>query len=284
MNPAAVILTAAGATIAAWRALTAAPPGGEQRWVRRNHRGEPLTLLEGPAAVAGLSVAVALAPGLPGRVRSAAIVAAVGAGAFGLADDLAETGTSKGFRGHLAALRRGELTTGGLKIAGIGMVGLLAGALARPHGAPVGSGRRVGRAIRTGLEVAECGALVAGTANLVNLLDLRPGRALKVSLVAAPAVLAAHPCAALTAAVVGTGAALLPADLGERSMLGDCGANAMGAVLGTAMVCAAPRPVRQALLTAVAGLTMASERISFSAVIDSTPFLRRLDAIGRRAR
>jgi UDP-N-acetylmuramyl pentapeptide phosphotransferase/UDP-N-acetylglucosamine-1-phosphate transferase len=125
---------------------------------------------------------------------------------------------------------------------------------------------------------------VAGTANLFNLLDLRPGRALKVSLVAAPAVLAPHPAAGLAAAVVGTGAALLPADLAERSMLGDCGANAVGAVLGTAMVAATPRPVRLVLLAAVTGLTLASEKVSFTKVIEATPVLRELDAIGRRPR
>jgi hypothetical protein len=278
-RPALTALGAAAATALAAGRLTAGPPGGAQRWTRTNHRGEPLTLLEGPAAVVGLAVTLAAAPGVPGRLRAAATVAAVGAGAFGLADDLGETGSSKGLRGHLSALRRGELTTGGLKVLGIGVTGLVAGALALPGGR-AGIRGAAGR----GLDVATAGALVAGTANLFNLLDLRPGRALKVSLVATPAVLAPHPAAGLAAAVVGTGAALLPADLAERSMLGDCGANAVGAVLGTAMVAATPRPVRLVLLAAVTGLTLASEKVSFTKVIEATPVLRELDAIGRRPR
>ena len=40
---------AAAAARAAYAALNARPPGGGQQWARTNHRGEPVTLLEGPA-------------------------------------------------------------------------------------------------------------------------------------------------------------------------------------------------------------------------------------------
>jgi hypothetical protein len=82
--------------------------------------------------------------------------------------------------------------------------------------------------------------------------------------------------------VLGAAGAALRDDLAERDMLGDGGANALGAALGTAAVLSAPRGVRLGLLAGVVALTIASERISFSQVIARTPGLRELDALGRR--
>jgi len=83
--------------------------------------------------------------------------------------------------------------------------------------------------------------------------------------------------------VVGAAAGLLPADLGERRMLGDTGANLLGAVLGLAVVLETSRPVRTGVLLALVLLNLASERVSFTKVIDATPGLRHLDRLGRRA-
>src|SRR5204862_6221 len=82
--------------------------------------------------------------------------------------------------------------------------------------------------------------------------------------------LAADPAGALVAAVAGPALALLPEDLGERAMLGDGGANAAGALLGVALVAGARPRVRLAVLAAVAGLTLASEKVSFTKVIEAT--------------
>src|SRR5690606_5998533 len=108
------------------------------------------------------------------RATAASTIAVAGAGAFGPVDDLAEdTATrTKGLRGHLGALAHGRLTTGGLKVLGIGASALAAAVLAPPAGGP--AGRATGRAADT----LASAALIAGTANLFNLLDLRPGRAL----------------------------------------------------------------------------------------------------------
>ena len=64
-------------------------------------------------------------------------------------------------------------------------------------------------------------------------------------------------------------------------MLGDCGANALGASVATAAVAALPRSVRVVVLTAVVALTLASEKVSFTAVIADHPLLDRLDRLGR---
>ncbi len=274
---------AAASARLAYRLLAARPPGGSATWTRTNHRGEPVTLLEGPAVALGGVVGGALAAGLGRRERLAMIIAGVGAAAFGGYDDLAASGPSKGFRGHLGALARGELTTGAVKLAGIGATGLAAALAAGPGraraaGGSGGSSPRVG----TVADAVINAGLIAGGANLANLFDLRPGRAIKVS-IGAGALLAAAPGRSRQAAVapVAAAVALLPEDLGERAMLGDAGANALGAMLGLAAT-GLPRTARIAVLAGIAGLTAASEVVSFTRVIERTGPLRWLDMLGRR--
>nr|WP_225878316.1 hypothetical protein [Spongiactinospora rosea] len=270
----AVLGTVLGAVAArtAYAALRRRPPRGEATWTRTNHRGEPLTLLEGPAFAAGAGAAAAVVPGLPVKVRAAALLAGLGSGALGAYDDLYGAASSKGFKGHLGALARGEVTSGAVKILGIGGTGLAAAALVS----------------RGPLDTVVNGAAIAGCANLANLFDLRPGRAIKVGLLTggpllAASVLRGSPAAAVAVAVpLGAAAALLPEDLGERAMLGDAGANALGALLGLAAVTTLGRPGRLAVLGTVAALTAASEKVSFTKVIAANPTLNRLDMLGRR--
>jgi len=132
-------------------------------------------------------------------------------------------------------------------------------------------------------DLAINGALVAASANLVNLLDLRPGRALKASLLAAGGAGIAGVSPGIAGSVLGASAAAIGEDLAENDMLGDGGANAVGAAIGSAFAFGASRPARLAALTLATGLTLASEKVSFSAVIARTPGLRELDELGRRA-
>lgn len=275
-RPVPRLLVAGSAARLAYAGLTRRPPGGEKAWARTNHRGEPVTLLEGPAVTLAAVAAVLAVPGLDGSQRLALALAGAGAGAVGCYDDLAGTGDRHGFRGHLGALAKGEVTTGAIKIAGIGAAGLAASLLLsrREAGQPA-IGRAADLVINAGL--------VAGAANLLNLFDLRPGRAIKVSMLAGAALAACGPGArAAASGPVGAAIALLPDDLAERAMLGDCGANAIGAMLGVAAAASLPRQARVAALAGVAGLTAASEKVSFTKVIARTPALRWLDLLGRR--
>ncbi|MFI0446460.1 hypothetical protein [Actinomadura sp. 6N118] len=274
-----LIGTALGAAAgrAAYVALTRRPPGmnglpGDEVWGRTNHRGEPVTLLEGPAFVAGAAAGGLLTPGLGARMRAAALLAGVGSGLLGGYDDLAGTTSSRGFKGHLAALARGEVTSGAVKILGIGATGLAAAAIAG-SGAP----SRPGRVFDTLVN----GAIVAGGANLMNLFDLRPGRAIKVGLLTGTPLALTSSGAAVVAAPLGAAAALLPDDLGERAMLGDTGSNALGALLGLAATRLGRGP-RLAVLAGLVGLNAASEFVSFTKVIKQTPALDWIDMLGRR--
>lgn len=239
-----------------------APPSRDP-WLRTNFRGRGVTLRQGPALACGVCAASLFVPGPQPRVRAAFTLATAGAAVFGVYDDLVGTGRVRGLRGHLGALARGRVTSGLVKMAGIGATGVCA---ARVLG-------------RSGVDTVVDGALIAASANLFNLFDLRPGRAVKVALITAVPALAS-PAAPLLGPVVGASAALLPDELAERSMLGDAGANALGAALGAAAT-GASRATRLALLAGVAALTLASERVSFSGVIERVPALRRLDLWGR---
>ena len=242
---------------------------------RTNVAGREVSLAEGALVVAG-TCALARRTGRP-----LDLLALAGIGGLGLLDDLLEPHqrragrpVSKGLRGHLASLRSGRVTTGAAKALGIPALALLAAA-----GGP---------APRGGAMVPVDAALTAGCANLANLLDLRPGRALKAVLPPA-ALLAltagqderARSGARLAVAALLPGAFALPADLREHGMLGDAGANVLGAAVGAAATRTLPAPARLALLGGVVALTLASEQVSFSAVIDRTPALRALDRAGR---
>jgi hypothetical protein len=74
---------------------------------------------------------------------------------------------------------------------------------------------------------------------------------------------------------------LLPDDLAEGAMLGDSGANAIGAMIGLAAASSLRRPARVIVLGGVAALTAASEKVSFTKVIARTPALNWLDMLGR---
>ena len=153
-------------------------------------------------------------------------MACLGFGFLGMLDDLAIDHETSGYRGHIGALRHGNLSAGALKM----LVGPLV-ALVVVFPASGGSFWRL---------LAD-GALVALAANLANLLDRAPGRVSKVVLVLAAmmTVLAsASPALAGLAAVAGATAVLLRPDLREQLMLGDAGANPLGAAAGLAAVLA----------------------------------------------
>lgn len=262
------------------------------QWERTNFHGVTVSL-RGGVAMAGAAVAsAAVASALSDQPRAAlgGVVASLGGGLAGYIDDVdqgAHDGgkVAKGLKGHLGALAHGQVTTGVIKIAGIGASALAASALVGSKATSVG-GKAADLALNT--------VLIAGTANLANLLDLRPGRALKATvLVATPlsyfscaaAKAPASPASAQRLLASGLNAAAITAlveDLQETTMLGDTGANAAGALLGTSLAANDSWKLRLGTTLGVVGLILASEKVSFSKVIAANPALNWLDQLWRR--
>jgi len=248
-------------------------------FARRNYRDAPVATATGlvvAAAVllveAGRTLAEAAGVGDdragPGPVRAATVVAVLGLCLLGLADDLAGAGESRGFRGHLAALVRGRLTTGGLKLTGGAAVCVLAAGALGPAS--------------LGWLLVDA-AVVALAANLGNLLDRAPGRTTKVggaAFLGLAVAVGGDPALSAAAVVVGASLALLLEDLRERIMLGDAGANVVGGALGLGLVATTAPGVRAWVLAGLVVLNLASEAVSFSRVIDRIPPLRALDRAG----
>ena len=193
---------------------------------------------------------------------------------LGLADDLFGGADRRGFRGHVGALLRGELTTGNLKLLGGGLLALLMAYLLTT------------REPRW-LNLILAALLIALMANGINLFDLRPGRALKVywlfSLPVAIFLLPILPNNVGTALLLLLLATLIyaPFDFAGMMMLGDTGANPLGAFLGLSLALALPLPAQVIVLLLLLALHLYTERVSLTRVIERTLLLRWFDRLGR---
>ncbi len=194
-------------------------------------------------------------------------------GAVGLIDDVWGDKKIKGIKGHFrAAFRDHRITTGIIKaISGIA-IGVCAG-LFIYHQNPV-----------LGLL---SGAIVALSANALNLFDLRPGRATgcflctTALLLVAAYVFTIH----LSASCLGIVFVMLPAisewvlDSRAKVMLGDVGSNVLGASLGLLIVLQRQPIVDVFVLMALLTLHYICEKRSLTQIIAGNQILSRLDRL-----
>jgi UDP-GlcNAc:undecaprenyl-phosphate/decaprenyl-phosphate GlcNAc-1-phosphate transferase len=271
------------AVILARPALRALRVAGQ---VRPNYRGLelpcPLGVLIVAAAVPAL-VPVTLIERLahtsilyPRLVPAA--VCTLGVALLGAIDDLLSSSTPgpggharsapRGWRGHGAALLRGEPSTGVLKAAGSLGVALLAMSLLD---------------LSIGRWLLASAVLVLAT-NALNLLDLRPGRAIKAFvLIGAGLTIGARELRPLMTLGLFVGPALLAGvyDLRERAMLGDTGAGVLGALAGLWIVFTLDQTGHLAALVLLLVMTIYGELRSISELVYRVPLLRWLDSLGR---
>lgn len=189
-----------------------------------------------------------------------------GMGLAGWLDDRYGDRTAGGFRGHVAAALRGRFTTGFAKICIGGCASLLAA-------------WGVHRTFSTWF-IADAVA-IALSANLVNLFDLRPGRARAIYLVQIGVVATSlvNRWANWQWIVTAIGAVLMDSRRDSRgeAMLGDTGANVLGAFAGFIAVVSLPESARIALVSVLVACNIVSERVSFSRIIENVGWLRKLD-------
>jgi UDP-GlcNAc:undecaprenyl-phosphate GlcNAc-1-phosphate transferase len=203
--------------------------------------------------------------------RESLLLLILGMCLIGLLDDVLGSEGTRGFKGHMKEALRGRLTTGFLKALG-GF--LIAAAASAPFSRHI-------------WDLFLNGALIALCANLFNLLDVRPGRALKVFFPLLVGVIAldwglGDTLIPYLLSVGAVAVVLLPGDLSRRFMLGDSGSNVMGATVGLGIAIGAGPWWRFGVTVLLACLNLLSEKYSFSRAISSNRVLNWLDSLGRK--
>lgn len=252
---------------------------------RPNYRGEQVLTAGGLVLVASMAVTMLAELLLLARANAPRelllhgllLVCGMAAMAcWGWMDDKAYDPLTKGFRGHFAALlQEGRVTSGMCKLFGGGMTAV-----------------GVSLFVSVGFWpwLVACG-LLALSPNILNLFDLRPGRAIKVfwlltSLAAALSAFGAKAGQSLAVwlfllpLLVAT-VLFFPHDAGGRIMLGDTGANTLGFAIGYTYVTVSPLFWQAAILCGFVVIQVAAEFVSFSQIIEKKAWLRRLDEWGR---
>lgn len=252
---------------------------------RDNFEGRRVVHSGGFALLPAPFIALWLAPGSGSTALPGAATLLLFA-LLGLADDRWGSRAVGGLRGHLGALLRGRVTTGAVKAVGGSLGALLIGGwLQGPlPGQFTGLVAWGGRALMAA-------ALIALSANALNLLDLRPLRALKGfwvtalplwgwAIVSDPAGQAVR----MLGAMLGGTIAYAEWEARRESMLGDAGANMLGAFLGFTAAVLLPWPVQAGAVALLVAFHLYTEGHSLSAWIEAHPTVRRIDGWGWRRR
>lgn len=250
-------------------------------WTSRNYLGYTIPATGGVMLLPGLTLAwlglqVSGRLGLWGGESSfagSALTLSWGFAFLGLMDDIGGSGEHGGFRRHFNDLLQGELTTGALKAIG-------GGALALAAALQVGGG----------FYLIALGTLnIAFGANFINLVDLRPGRALKVysfltllPLLGIGFFPGGEDFYAVALPTLAVAALLAPADFEAKIMLGDSGANLLGSLAGLQIMLAGNHVLAIVSLLLLAGLNLLAEKRSLNELVTASPILSWLDHLGRK--
>lgn len=185
---------------------------------------------------------------------------------LGAIDDIWGSREVGGFKGHFRKLLIDrKLTTGAVKAMGGGVVALAAGWILHPDDP-----------IQAGLAAM----VIALSSNMLNLFDLRPGRAVAV-LFCGLGVTCILTCGRLVASPLIAAVAVIAllfgiADSRGRAMMGDSGSNSLGAALGVTIALSAPNWVIPAIILFVV-MHVYSEKRSISELIERNRALRAID-------
>ena len=238
--------------------------------VRDNYRHDQVPVAGGltfPITILLCYVLIQLTNGYTGNRFTLYLLAVIGMAFLGFIDDMLGQRDSLGFRGHFSRLlKNGELTTGALKALGGGMIAIYVSLF---------YSRNLGEFVVNVL-------VIALFTNCMNLFDLRPGRCVKAFLLLfIPLFLVSESYYTLFIPMAGAVLAYFPHDLKAQVMMGDAGSNVLGMTLGIMAVYGLELPAKLVILVGLILLHIFTERYSLSKIIDSNPFLRWLDRLGR---
>lgn len=237
---------------------------------RRNFRGDTIPAGFGFLLVLSalpVYLVVLLSNGLPEQILML-FIAVVGFGIIGLLDDIFGNRDAGGFHGHLGLLRRGKVSTGLLKAVLGGLLALVLGFVAADH--------RLLPGLLNGL-------VISLSANLLNLLDLRPGRAVSCFWVGVLLLWVTGLTKLATwewlLPLIVPAALLTYLDRSAKIMLGDAGSNVLGAIFGLMLIFEAGSFTKLVVLAALVGVHIYAEKYSISKTIERNRILRRVDRL-----
>ncbi len=188
---------------------------------------------------------------------------------LGFIDDRLGTRDVTGLKGHLKALLQGRLTTGGLKAVGGGIIALYLAVSSHT--------------VLTG-EIILDTLIIALFTNMLNLLDLRPGRAIKGFLVFFLMIVIAalgQISWLFMGPLLGAVIYYFRIDIKARAMMGDAGSNVLGLTLGYLCVINLGLIPRIFILLGLLTVHIYTEKYSLSQTIERVRWLRILDELGR---
>jgi UDP-N-acetylmuramyl pentapeptide phosphotransferase/UDP-N-acetylglucosamine-1-phosphate transferase len=189
---------------------------------------------------------------------------------LGFLDDIAGNREDSGLKGHLRALlKEGRLTTGGLKASGGIIIAIYVAALSTSN------------LIDFFLGVAA----VALSINIINIFDLRPGRAGKFFFVFLALIfILAFFSLEIFRYIFPIALALMvyfPLDVKAKTMMGDTGANALGLCLGLTSVWYLTTYSLLVYVIIIFGIHVIAEKSSLTRIIEKVTLLRKFDQLGR---
>lgn len=185
----------------------------------------------------------------------------------GIMDDIIGNRNVSGLKGHFKSLFKGTLTTGGFKALYGGFVGLLISVVLT----------------RSIPEIVLNTLIIALSTNLMNLMDLRPGRAIKVYLVIMIVMIATLTgfTRILPFLIVPVVLAYFNQDLKAKCMMGDAGSNVLGISIGIFMAFGYSINVKIGWLVFLVLIHILTEKYSLTKIIEKNKVLNFLDRLGR---
>lgn len=185
----------------------------------------------------------------------------------GYLDDSLGESTTKGFKGHLGGVMKGYLSTGMIKLIFALIMGFM---ISMVYFAGIGN-------------IIFNTILFCLCVNMINLLDLRPGRAIKgfALIILFISISSGLQSIWMLFPILSSLTIYIRDELDENCMLGDTGSNLLGGIMGMYTLKVASSGVKYALFSVLLLLHIVSEFKSFSEIIESVPILKSMDSFGQ---